>query len=344
MGVVFSALPPAVGGGVRERVLEPGEKEFIFPWESLYRINTTVRSLTWGAEGIGDNKEHEDYIETRALDGNEVGLAVTVQYRIDPKMVHHVLKRVGLDNVSTFVATAARADIRTHLNTLETSGFINAFRRNTAFDNVEQALNYRLNREGILVEQVIYTDHRFERKRRDGTTDAAYQDQIDLTQVTEQEYQAEPKRRDAEAEKKMKELQEAQGRVNQLIEAAKGYERAATARGDAYLERRKNNAQEILEKGLNEVEGMTEQVKALSGPGGKAILRMAIADEILKRNPRYVVLQGAGEGDGNQIGVNRVDTNELIEQVGLFAAAKEALDDKKLSSPAQERPGEISSK
>ena len=53
-GAVFNALPTwraipeSVRGGVRKKLLEPGETEFIFPWQQLYRIDTSVQSIGLG--------------------------------------------------------------------------------------------------------------------------------------------------------------------------------------------------------------------------------------------------------------------------------------------------------
>ena len=324
-GVKFRALPRYLGGGIENTVLEPGEMEFIFPWETIYRVNTSIQSIGWGGMGQGDNRERTDYIETRAVDGNEVGLAITLQYHVDPPKAKYVVKYVGLNNIRPLVAAVARADIRTHMNALSTSGFINPNERSSALESVRKALNYRLNREGIIVDEVIYVDHRFERRLANGEIVDTYQQIIDQAQAKGQEVEREPKSREATAKQKEKEYFESQAAVNQVKEGAKGYQLQSQARGDNYLKEKQNTAQQILATGLAEVEGLKKQIAALSGPGGKALLRLAIATRLIKNNPTFVVLNSGGQG-ANAVDVNRMDTNELLKQIKATAAAKEGLD------------------
>lgn len=123
--VIFSALPPFIGGGIKNKIAEPGEKVFVMPWDTLYRIETSIQSIGWGGKGYGNSSEVENYIETRALDGNEVGLAITVQYQVDPKALIHVIENVGSsdESIRNLVSLCARADIRTHMNVLRTRDF-----------------------------------------------------------------------------------------------------------------------------------------------------------------------------------------------------------------------------
>lgn len=55
-GVVFSALPPFLGGGVRGKILPPSAKEFILPWETLYRMDTGVQSVSWAQSAMAMSK------------------------------------------------------------------------------------------------------------------------------------------------------------------------------------------------------------------------------------------------------------------------------------------------
>lgn len=325
--VVFSALPRFIGGGLRSKLLQPGEMEFLMPWETLYRMDTSVQSISWGAVGSGDKKDEEDYVETRALDGNEVGLSVTVQYHIIPDKLHHIIQKVGqnLDDIRQLVEATARADIRTHMNVLNTRDFFNPTDRQAAVDHVRMALNQRLEPEGVDIDKVIYNDHRFERRLPDGSYDRSYQEQIDKTQAINQQTKQEEKKIKTVVERKRQEFNEAQARVNRIIEEVEGYKRQATLRGDAYLEAQKNQAEEILAVGRAEVEGLRKQVAALQGPGGKALLKLSLVEALVKQNPRFVLLNSGADGrGGNGLDVTRVDANELIRQAGIALAAQEA--------------------
>lgn len=324
-GVVFRRLPRIMLGGIKSKVIEPGEMEAVYLWEELYRFDTSVQSISWGALETGDQSEKEDYVETRALDGNEVGLAFTVRYHIDPKQVSHVLQYVGPtnENVRKLVWAAARADIRTHMNVLKTGDFFNSEVRNKAVEQVKEALNRRLNPEGIIVDLVVYQDHRFERRLADGTYDRTYQKLIDETQTTNQKTEQEEKRIATVIAGKKREFNEEQARVNRLLEEAEGYKEQSRLRGDGYFEAKRNLAEQVRAVGMAEVEGLRKQIAALNGPGGKALLRLTLVKELLKSDPKFVVVNSAKGAGGVGFDLNRVDTNLLLEQSGVFSGGQD---------------------
>lgn len=74
---------------------------------------------------------------------------------------------------------------------------------------------------------------------------------------------------------------------------------------------------------MAEVEGIKKQVTALSGPGGKALLRLAVARALVAQAPRFVLLNSASGDKG--LDLSRVDTNDLLRQAGIFAGVNEGL-------------------
>ena len=340
-GVKFVKLPPALGGGISESLIEPGEKELIWPWETLYTVDTSFQLISWGDSNEKSRNPFNEYLETRSKDGNEVGLAITIRYHVDPKMVSHVVQKVSADKerIRDLVAAVARADIRTHMNTLYTRDFFRQEKRETAVDEVRKAMNTRLEPEGIIVDAVIYTDHRFERSMGEGKEpDQSYQRQIDETQAKSQETEREEKRRAAIIQQKGKEKEIEQARFNRLMEAAKGYKRQAIKRGDSYLAKKQNEAAQILASGMNEVEALKKRIEALSGPGGKALLKLEIAKSLAKSKPKFVLLNSSSKGNGLE--VNKVDSNDLLKQAGFFTAINEGLKDK---DPVPSAPQNLSS-
>lgn len=326
-GVVFTALPRWLGGGVDARIVGPGEKEVVIPGvQKFYVIDTTLQSIGWGGVGQGDDRQKEDYVETRSLDGNEVGLAVTVQYHIDPKMVRHVVQKVSWekDKVKKLVAAVARADIRTHMNILNTQDFFSQSERQEAVDQVKQAMNARLNREGVIVDAVIYNDHRFERALEEGSYDRSYQEKIDATQATKEETQQEKKKIKAVVEHKRKEYNEELARVNRAVQEAMGEKQQAKLYGDSYLQAKTNESQQIRIAGMSEVEGLKKRIAALSGRGGEALLRLELIEFLTKSDPQFVLLN-TGESKEGGVDLTKVDANELMRQIGVFAATHEGL-------------------
>lgn len=337
-GVVFNTW--SVGGWKckEDKIISPGRSVLIWDWERLYPVDNSIQSIGWGGVGEGTNTKEEDYVETRTLDGNEVGLAVEVKYHIDPKKICHVIQEVGTDNkrIRMLVGAVARSDIRTHMNTLRTTDFFNVSAVSVASQEIEKVLNLRLNPEGIIIDSVIPVDHRFERRLADGTIDRSYQEQIDLTQGKIQETEQELKKIATVVEKKKQEFNEAQARVNRLIEEAEGFKRQGTIRGDAYLEAKKNEAEKVLSTGLAEVEGLKKQIAALNGPGGEALLRLSLVKALVAKNPKFVVVNSSSSARGSGIDLNRIDTNELIKQAGIFAAVSEEKKEEKGSAQGKQ--------
>lgn len=321
--VVFSQLPPFLGGGVRAKLIGPSQKELIMPWEKVYRLDTGVQTVSWGHRR-GNEQEVEDFVQTRALDGNEVNLAMTVRYHVVPEMVGHIIQRVGTTNeaVAHLVTAVARADIRTQMNILKTEDFFNRAKLQVAVDRVRDAMNRRLRDEGIEIEAVIYDSHVFARKLADGTLDTSYQDQINATERKKQETLQELARNKTVEEEMKQKFAAAQGVYSQAVEQADGLLRQARARGDAKFSALKQDAERVYRVGMSEVEGIKKTIEALSGPGGEALLRLEVAKSLMQSDSKFVVLNSQPGGGG--IDINRLDTNELIRQIGVFTAAQDS--------------------
>lgn len=316
----FRVLPRILGGGIAKKVESPGEMVVVFPWDKLYIFDTSVRDISWAIPPAGQSAHADEAVYTRAIDGNEVALAVTIRYKItsDPEKLRSLVQEVATtnDEVRNIVTAIARADIRTYMNQLKTSEFLEKEPRYVAVDKVRDALGSQLEKYGIEIQRVNLDDFRFERLLRDGTVDASYQEKLNDIQRYVEDTEREKSRVNTVKAKKSQEFNEAQAEVNRQVQEAMGYLTQAKSRGDAYLEARKNDAQAVLAKGQAEVEGLTEQVKALSGPGGQALLRLQIAQELLKNDPKFVLMSPAEAGSG--LSVNRLDTNQLLSQMGVM--------------------------
>ena len=319
-GVVFRALPRFLGGGLARKVRKPGETFLVWPWDSVYVFDTKIQTLEWGQTGHGGGPDSSDYVQTRALDGNEVSLAVRVQFSIttDEEDLLYLLQNVGTSNaeVEKVVVAAARADLRTAMNRLKTGEFfINAAKYQGEAD-AKEALHRRLGPYGIKIVSVNLSEHRFERVLADGTVDRLYQERINRIQALEQETAREMLNIQAVAADKEREYNNAQAVVNSQIADAQGYKNQTRARGDAYAEAKHYVAEGVLVTGRAEVDGLTAQIAALSGPGGRAILKLDLSKQLLKSDPKFVVMGQSARFEG--IEVKRIDTNELLKQIGIF--------------------------
>lgn len=320
-GVRFRRLPTALGGGVARATIAPAQMAIVWPWDSIYRFDTSVQDVSWGS-GKAAVPDTSNFVHTRALDGNEVALAVTVRYRIatEAEKLGRLLQEVGTSNeeVRALVVSVGRAEIRTKMNALRTAEFLDEKSRYEAVDSVKAAMVTRLEPYGIEVLRVALDGYRFERVLRDGTIDSSYQEKLTEIQRLREDTEREKLRIDTVRAKKQQEFNETQAGVNRQVAEAEGYKKQAALRGDAYYEARANEAKAITAQGKAEVEGLIEQINALSGPGSEAILKLEVAKSLIKSDPKFVVLDSGDNAGGLE--VKRLDTNELLAQLGAFEA------------------------
>lgn len=324
-GILFRKIPTYIGGGIGRNIIPPGKMVWLWPWEEIYRFDTSVKDISWGPKGQSADSSREDFIHTRALDGNEVAIALTVRYKLstDEEKLKNLARSVALSNedVAKIVDAITRADVRTYMNELHTSEFLDKEHRYSAVDKVKANVSSRLEAYGITVERINLDDFRFERLLNDGSIDRSYQDKLEEIQRIREDTERENSRIETVKAKKEQELNDVKAQVNRQVAEAEGARAQAESRGVSYLEARRNEAKAILAQGKAEVEGLVLQINALQGPGGKALLKLDIAKELVKSDPRFIVM---GEGGSSQgVEVNRTDTNELLRQIGILDGLKQ---------------------
>ena len=324
-GVRFRKLPTFLGGGLgsAESVAHPLQTVVVFPWETIRRFDTSPQYLSWGrgmgeAGGAAQLVQDED-VYTRAKDGNEAALKLTVRYRIkpDPESLVKIVQNVAEteNDVRQIVIAVVRSEIRSIMNQLKTSEFRDDKKRNETVDEALQAAQMRLGPLGIEVEAINLKQYRFVRPLPDDREDTRYQDRLREIQEKEQDIEGERTRIETVKAKKQKEYSEAESFYNARVSEAKGFKEQSVYQGDSYYTARSNEAKAILAEGNAEVAGLTKQIGALSGKGGQAMLRLEVAKQLAKANPRFVAMnQGSG---GAAVGLSKTDVNQLIGQLGI---------------------------
>jgi len=294
------------------------------PWEDVIRFDTAPQYLSWG-KGLGfggDPKQlvEDEDVHTRARDGNEAALKVTVRYRImpDPDTLVKLAQEVATDDdqVRQIVISVVRSDIRTFMNRLRTPEFRDDKKRNDTVDAALAASREKLGPLGIEIEAINLKQYRFVRLLPDGKEDTSYQDRLKDIQELEQDIEGEKSRVETVRAKKQKEFQEADSIYNQRLAEAKGFKEQSMFEGDGYFAARSNEAKAILAEGTAEVEGLRRQIAALSGSGGPALLRLEVAKQLAKGNPRFLSLN-AGSNGGANVDLSKTDMNQLIQQLGI---------------------------
>lgn len=327
-GVVFRRLPTFLGGGVSSAVHAPGTLVIVWPWDAIYRIDTGSRDVPLGEtelEETDSGAPHPGgFVFTRANDGNEVALKMTVRYRVrdSEESLVRLIQEVASSNedLERIVVAVSRAAVRQYMNELKTSGFLGEQDRYRAVDAVQAGIQKDLNTiipDGVEVLAVMLDRFEFARLLPSGGVDRSYQEKLnEVLRLTEQTAQERLRIQTVKEEGQLR-LFETQATVNRLNEEAQGIREQAVARGDAYLSRKENEAKGILALGRAEVQGIVEKLDALSGPGGAAILRMEVAKALKDSDSRFVLMGGDTRG-GSSLEVQRIDTNALLQSLGLF--------------------------
>jgi hypothetical protein len=323
-GVKFRKLPPIMGGGVGSpsSVASPLETIVVFPWETVYRFDTSPQYLTWG-RGIVESEiagrlVQADDIHTRARDGNEAALKLTVRYRISPtpESLVRLVQEVATNEkeVERLVISVVRSEIRTHMNNLRTAAFRDDKKRNETVDDALRATRAKLSPWGIEVEAINLKQYRFVRLLKDGSEDTSYQDRLRDIQEKEQDIEGERTRIETVRAKKHTEYSQAQSIFNARVAEAKGYKEQSTYQGDSYYAAKSNEAKAITAEGNAEVEGLKQQIAALSGKGGRAMVRLEVARQLAKGEPKFVAIN---PGQGGGLELSKTDMNQLIQQLGI---------------------------
>jgi hypothetical protein len=321
-GVRFRKLPPIVGGGVggAASVASPLETVVVLPWESIYRFDTSPQYLSWG-RGMGDAAgqlvQAED-VHTRARDGNEAALKLTVRYRIspEPKSLVKLVQEAARSNeeVRRLVISVVRSEIRTHMNKLRTAEFRDDKKRNDTVDEALASTRDTLSPWGIDVEAINLKQYRFVRLLQDGNEDTSYQDRLRDIQEKEQDIEGERTRIETVRGKKKTEYSQAESTYNARVAEARGYKEQSTYQGDSFYAAKGNEAKAITAEGNAEIEGLRKQIAALSGKGGKAMLRLEVAKQLAKADPKFVAVNQGGTG---ALDLSKTDMNQLIQQLGI---------------------------
>jgi hypothetical protein len=326
-GVRFRRLPTFMGGGVGDAgsVALPLQTIVVMPWETVYRFDTSPQYLSWG-KGMGDTGgmtqlvQNED-VHTRAKDGNEAALKLSVRYRIkpDPESLVKIVQGVATngDGVQKFVVAVVRSEIRTYMNHLRTAEFRDDLKRNGKVDETLRASQARLGPIGVELEAINLRQYRFVRLLKDGREDTSYQDRLREIQELEQDIEGERSRIETVKERKIKEKLEAESVYNTRLLEAQGYKEQSVFGADAYYAAKSNEAKAIRTEGTAEVEGLRQQIAALSGKGGDALVRLEVVKQLSKANPSFVAVNPSHGSQGGGLDLSKVDVNQLLQQFGV---------------------------
>lgn len=312
IGVVYKKLPGNLGG--YKSIINPGDFVMWFPLVTeVYIVDTQQMYSKYAGDPQNPKNDADDYaLNTRALDGNEVGLDTTLRYSVKREVIRKkptaFLSRMKPypKFIKEFTKAFNRSIIRRAFGELKTNEFYNNDLRYAKVTTAENVLNGIFQEFGIEVNSVILNGHKFQ---------SEYQKVIDDTRTMEQKAQEQENAIETIKSNKKELLQTKIGQVNESIAKANGELKQAKLRGDAYYAAKKNEAERIMVEGQNEVTAIKKNIEALQKQGGEDLVRLKVAEALMKSGAGFYLIQGQGAGQGS-LNVSKMDYNQLLEQLG----------------------------
>lgn len=306
VGVRVAKVPLLEPRGVEPTFYGPGSTYFFFrPFSDWSVYDVALQNLVMVRRGP-EGADHS--LRFKTIDGNDVSVDVTVAWRIEPTKAPYLAQFIGQTNFaveSKLVRPVSRSVIRDVLNQLTSEEYYQAERRFKVADAARQRLNEVLGGEGIVVEQVLLGEHAF---------NPEYEQIIKDKKVAEQEADRLVSETEAAAEEMKRDLEQAKGRVSQLVEEALGEAEKKRLEADAIYFRREKAAEAILAERKAKAEGLQKKAEALAGAGGIRQVKLALAAAL--QGKKILFLPAGGGMD-----VRTTDMNTLLQAYGLSTAA-----------------------
>jgi regulator of protease activity HflC (stomatin/prohibitin superfamily) len=297
--------------GVQPEIYAPGAT-YLFPafvtdWNTF---DVSMQNLAMVKEAGRGDRMAEDDLNFKTVDGNDIRVDVTVAWQVDPKRAPYLLNRVG-ENVGEvkekLVRPACRSVVRDVLNELRSEEFYVSEKRFAKATEARDRLQAVLGPEGVLVRQVILGEHRF---------NPEYEKIIRDKKLAEQNSERMRSEGRAAAEQWKSELEKAKGTVSQQLAAAAGMLATARLGADAAYVQSQKQAEAIVAERKAHAEAVRKQNEALAGSGGKALVKLRIAEALAGKELIFVPTGKSG------VGVQTLNLNQLLG--ALSAGAGEA--------------------
>jgi len=307
----------------QDRVVAPGRTVLVIPFlHDWYVFDSKTQTLEM------DSTEPNDELEFKTRDGNDIGVDVTVIYRVDPAQAPILLRAVANDMNevrSILVRPLARSIPRDALNELSSEEFYDSDLRAQKEQIALERLAKALEPYGIVCERVVLGNYRFHK---------AYQDAIDAKKVADQAVNKNRSSADAAVKEWERELEKTKGDVGQLVASEKGKAAQVHLQSDAYFEAKKLEADAILTEKTANAKGIQKLKDAMSGAGGRTMVKLKIAEAL---KGKRIVLFPTSDGAMN---LQKTDVNEFMRTMGLDnQTAPSTPAPKRIEQPAIQSPG-----
>jgi regulator of protease activity HflC (stomatin/prohibitin superfamily) len=279
---------------------------------SFYILDKTVQRLEMTASPDRGDRRGKDDIRIKTIDGSDVYVDITINYRMLPERVEEIVLTSGLDNTYKvkWVRDYARSICRAVLGELTTEQFYDASERDGKALKAKDELNKELNQYGIEILSVIAEKFRFHEE---------YEQKIREKKLADQEVEEQISKANAARQNQVFRIVEATKQMEVAIESYKGemekitveakagaeknvkdaqaYSIAKLREGDGVFYQKEQNAKAILAVKKAEAEGTSKMVEAMAGEGGVNLVKIEYAKRLegMKITGQPFVMEGRTE-------------------------------------------------
>jgi regulator of protease activity HflC (stomatin/prohibitin superfamily) len=288
--------------GVQDQLYPPGSTTVFAPFiRDFYRFDTKVQNLEMVADtGRGDRSGRDD-LQFKTTDGNDISMDVTVVWQIEPHKAPQLLSEVAASTEEVkekLVRPMARTHVRDVLNELDSESVYNSDKRFEKAEEARTVLTAVLAPFGVNIQQVILHEHRF---------NPEYAQVIHDRKLSEQRAEQLKSEAEAASQEANRNLETARGKVASDIAAADGKLNQSRLAADAAYYAQQQNAEALLAERTANARAIAKRNEALRGSGGRAMVKLKIAEAI---SGKSIVLLPAGSAGA---AFNRLDVNKLID-------------------------------
>ena len=268
-------------------VTDVGTQVFFPALFSFYTVDKREQTMEMTANPNTGARFSKDDLKIKTLDGSDVYVDLTIQYKIIPSMVDTIIIDSGPGDAYKYkwIRDYSRSISRLEFGELTTEEFYNSTKRTQKAIEVKDTLNKMLTPHGLKITNIIPQDFRFY---------AEYEKKIKEKKSADQEVDKQKSKAQAATENQKREiidierlitikLTEFKGQQKQRIVQTTGESKKAHLNADAYyyktvvgadagFYKMKQSAEAILAVKTADAEGMKKHAEALEGKGGQNIV------------------------------------------------------------------------
>lgn len=311
IGVKVNRMNSLLGkDSVKSKIAESSRMHIWMPFvNDFYVFDTSIQSIEMTLNPRTGDLNVRDDLLFKTIDGNDISLDVAIQYRIVASKAPYILQRVARNNKELkfkVVRAIARSIPRDIFGELKTEEFYEQAKRQLKAEDVKKKLNQILEPYGVIVENVLPRDYRF---------NPAYQKAIEDKKIADQLVEKNRSNAKATKEEYTKKLEQIKGDVNKLVAGANGEYEKAKLEADAYYDQQKTIASAISFEGRAEAQAIREKNRALKAAGGEVLVKLEIAKAL--KGKKIMVIPTSGG-----MNLKTMDMNDLLKTYGIKSLKK----------------------